>query len=415
MIIVKTNKIYKKNNVAIIGGGASGLALSIFLKRYNIDVDIFEKDDEVLKKLKASGNGRSNFTNKIIDGKYYTGDKAFIDHIGLFSYDDCVEFFKSLGVLSTSLESGRVYPITMQSKTVVDALRNEALDLGVNFYKNVEIKKAKKEGDYFILYGDKIYKSSYLVLANGGLKGISKNSRSNGYDLARNFGHDISKLTKGITSFSVKEKDKIKNLNGVKEDSKLNLFINGRKVRSIVGDVLFRNYGVSGLSVLQVSNDASIGILNGEDVSISIDLLYQFSFQYIYDFILEQINRSNRKKISCMFSGIVNEKIVERVLKNLRIQDRNAKEVSKKDIKRIINELKNFTLNLDSPKDGEQVTIGGVKSEKIKDNLESSLIEGLFFTGEILNIQGESGGYNLHWAWTSSKIVSKSIYRRENE
>lgn len=405
----------KINKLAIIGGGASGIFLSILLGRENIPCHIFEREEEVLKKVRASGNGRCNFTNTNISRDYYLGDEIFLEKIGYFTHGDCLEFFKSLGILSRSLESGRVYPITMESKSMVRALEKEALDLGVIFHRDVEIRDVENMDGSFILHGDRTYEFEYLVLSSGGKKGISKNSLSNGYDLAGKFNHKITSLNPGISSFHIEDKKKIRGLNGLKVFSKVSLYLDGKFHSYECGDVLFRDYGVSGLAILQISNKVSKALMEGRDALISIDFIHEFTFSYIYDLVKSLVERSGNKELSLIFQGFVSEKLVKRALINLDINDGPSKDVKDSDIKTLIKYLKDFKLKVSHMDDNGQITIGGVVGQNIKDNLESENYKNLFFTGEILNIQGESGGYNLHWAWTSGKIVADSIIRRENE
>lgn len=403
------------NKVAIIGGGASGVCLGILLKRKGIDVHIFEKDTETLKKVKATGNGRCNFTNLNISPKYYLGDQEFTSLMTKERYKESIDFFYSLGVLSKNLESGRVYPYTMQSKTIVDSLNKEAMDLGIVFHKDIEIRKVKKDKGLYILYGDKNYTFEYVVLATGGLKGISKNSFSNGYEIAKGFGHNITSLRSGITSLDIKDRSKVKGLSGVKQYSKIYLVVDGKIVDSEIGDVLFRDYGLSGLAILQISNKVVFNLLENKNIKIKIDLLPEFTFDYIKELVKVRIKESNKMMISDIFSSFVNEKIIKNVFNYLSIKDQVAKKVSIDKIDKIIKELKGFELTIEKERDDGQITIGGVEVKDISRELESKLSKNLYFCGEILNLQGESGGYNLQWAWTSSKIVSESIIRREYE
>lgn len=400
-----------KDKVAIVGAGASGLASAILLKRQGIDVELFEKERDSLKKLAATGNGRCNFTNINISRDNYIGDKKLVDIATKFNYDDDINFFASLGVLSQMLESGRVYPSSMSGASIIFALKNEVRDLGIKIHKDVEIRKIEKKDDLFYLYGDREYHFSMVILATGGKEGIRKKTFSNGYELAKSLGHSISEISYGICPLEVEEIEEIKDLAKIKQRARLTLLVDGKKRDSCLDDLLFTDYGISGTSVFQLSNKAVFFANKNSVVKFSIDLMPEYSKDFLIEHIDKNLGNSRNKSIEDIISSFLDARIAGNIARKIYSGEKTVKKYDKRDIIKAVDLIKSSILTYKSARKG-QISLGGVEADQIKASLESKLVPNLYFTGELLDMQGECGGYNLHWAWASAHRCSESIIEK---
>lgn len=373
--------------IAIIGGGASGCVLAGLLAEEGIEVSLFEQSSRLLRKVLATGNGRCNFTNDSISTEYYIGDQKLIGKVlGDFS---AKKFFHRLGLAYHTLESGMVYPATMQAKSLVDRLEVWLKHLNVKIYYNKEITKLEKKDGHFFIDGKSF---SICVLATGGSYGIEKKEFSLGYSLAKDMGHTLTGLSAGIVSLTSPDKELYLPLQGTKLLCKVSY-----KEKSFLDDLLFTNYGFSGIGILKLSNTL---LMDGGD-RFEIDLL---------PFWQEEDLKRDFQRLAKAFpswsdveilSGYLPEELARYIL------------YRSKDLLSSIGLLKKMQVNVSGcrKKDHGQITCGGVNTQDIDDHLESKLTKGLFFTGEILDIQGECGGYNLHFAWASAHHVFQSIRR----
>ena len=400
-----------KKKVAIVGAGASGLASAILLKRQGIEVEVFEKEKDSLKKLAATGNGRCNFTNVNIGKDNYIGDEKLVDIAIKFTYEDDIDFFASLGVLSQRLESGRVYPSSMSGASIIFSLKNEAKDLDIKIHQDVEIRKIEKKGDFFHLYGDRDYFFDLVVLATGGREGIRKKTFSNGYELAKSFGHSISPISYGICPLEIVEIEAVKDLAKIKQKAKLTLLVEGEEKASYIDDLLFTDYGISGTSVFQLSNKAIFFANKNLDVKFSIDLMPDYNRDFLVNHIENNLRKSRKKTLADIISSFLDVRIGENIARRIHSEKKAGKNYDKRDIIRAVDLIKMGVLTYKSPRKG-QISQGGVKADEIKTSLESKLVPNLFFTGELIDVQGDCGGYNLHWAWASAHKCSESILKK---
>lgn len=402
--------------ISIIGGGASGVFLGLLLSSKDYQVTIFEKDDRPLKKLMATGNGRCNFTNENLDLSFYRGpNKKFLqDILEDFNNEDVIEYFRSLGMYETSLESGRVYPYTMAAKTLNNVLLNNLKDK-IDLRLECEIVDLKKKKDIFYLVDDKkkIYQADGVVLATGGLRTIRKNDYSKGYDLAAGFGHEKTELFPGIVQLKLREVQEAKRMKNIKFNALVSLYADGQIVESYEGDTLFADYGISGLSILQLSNEV-LYRLKDQDVVLSLDLFPQVDQKDLEDILRRKIN-SQLSLLEAM-EGMVQDKIAIELAQRAGVNPFiKAKSLREEEIKSLAKVAKAFTFRPLGPKskDDGQITCGGLDLDQLTEKLESKKVKNLYFTGEVLDVQGDSGGYNLQWAWSSAHRVYRSITGEE--
>lgn len=401
--------------IAIIGAGASGMFLANLLTDKNVEAQVFETEEKPLKKLLASGNGRCNFTNtKLNLSNYYGKDKALTENI-LKKFDNfsVISFFEKMGMPSKDLESGRVYPSTFSSKTVFSVM-NERLGENIKIKPGTKIENIVKNKDEYKLTDSRgnAYNFDIVILAMGGIRNV-KNEFINSKEILKCLGHSQTKMFPGIVQISTFGNfSKMKNQ---KFTAKVDIIQKNEVLRTYVGDTLFTDYGISGLSILQLSNDIMYALQNGE-VFLKLDILHETRFENVKKFIYEIRERKPKIEVEKAFEGYVHREIIEYILDELGISRRlYLYKLRDSEIESIIKKLKEFIIKVKgakSDKDG-QITLGGVPLTEVNiETLESILVPNIYFTGEILDVQGESGGYNLQWAFSSAYAVYSDIKNR---
>ena len=400
-------KVYKAN---IIGAGFSGLITAIELaKRFGGEnIILTERNDRVGKKICVTGNGQCNISNTQISIDKYHGDNPNFASSVLadFPCELLRDYFKNLGVL-TVVDGDKVYPLSKQATSVLDALRFKLNSLKVNLKLNSVAIGTNRE-NYFVTTlsnGEKIY-SENLILATGGKSAKHTGTDGTGYNLAKSFGHSVTKLYPSLVQ--LKSNDKIiKGLKGLKQYSKVTALVDGKQACSVTGDLLFTDYGVSGNAVFSVSSY----LAGKENKLLIIDLCPNISKNELTKFLTDKINDCSYLLVEDLLSGVINKKVGSAILKNELSLNLNAP-VNTANVQKVVNAIKNLTITItgDTGFDNSQVTRGGVSTEKVCDKtMQSKLVEGLYFTGEILDVDGDCGGFNLQWAFSSAMAVQRAI------
>ncbi len=402
--------------IAIIGAGASGLLCSIILARLGFSVVVFEKNHKLGRKIFTTGNGRCNISNENISlSNFYTTDGNFIKYpLEQFNYNTFQKFFQNLGLELISKEKGRVYPITLQSSSVVDILVYEARRLNVQFLIDTEITKINFNNNQFIL--NNTTKFDKLIVSTGSSAMPKLGSSDSGYKFAKEFGHNIIEPFASLVQLK-SSNSKIAELSGVKIDSKIELEINKEYVTNSSGDLLFTNYGVSGNAILDISRDASYALSLGSDVNLKIDIFPIFSKDILVSKLSQRLKNSQNKDKYFWLEGFIHPKLIKYLIDNCGINQnkKNANELNKKDIMSLVYFIKNMKINIYDTKgfDTAEVSAGGIDVSEIESKtMQSKLKKGLYFIGEVLDVDGQCGGYNLHWAWASAYVCANSMCER---
>lgn len=405
--------------IGIIGGGASGVFASIQLARLGHEVHIFERNDKLLKKIYATGNGRCNFTNSNISIENFHGqnEKFPMSIINNFTYDDCIMFFNGLGVKEIELEDGKVYPMSLQAKTIAQALIQEAENQNVIVHLNSYIKKIDFKRNVRILkYDNSGYTFDYLIVAAGGRAMEKSGSDGNGYGLLEDLGHSITKTYPGIVQLNTKE-SLYKTIQGTKVFGDVYLVKDGKKILKQSSDILFTDYGISGPGILQISGRAIEEIKKGERVFISLDLLSHMEMEELFNFLISSISQNGYKSPRDLLSCILHDNISDLIIRDLEIYKNHVSELTNEEVKSICHKCKDLRLEVTgykSEKDG-QITCGGVDTKEIDPKtLKSKIYDKLYLIGEIIDVDGDCGGYNLHWAWASAFACAQGIDEVEN-
>jgi len=391
------------NQIAVIGAGASGLVAAIVAARADKKVRVYEKNNKIGKKILATGNGRCNISNKNIQlSNYHGSNTSFVNHsINHFNASICKAFFAELGVELVEGQRGRLYPRSLQSSSVVELLVYECRRLGVEFFLDTKVDKITKNGNKFSLHvGVKSIHASKVLVATGGLAMPTLGSCDSGYEFAKSFGHSIVATHPSLVQLVCKED--LKAISGVKIEGNIEVYEDGQNKTQASGDILFTSYGISGSVVLDISRAVSHSLLHKRAISVKIDLLPEYSKEQLKNLLKKRLKYSNGKSVALWLDGFINSKLAKFIEKSLHVK--SAESLNSKDLAKLVYAIKNLTLHVNDTKGFKtaEVTAGGVNVGEINSKtLESKLQRGLFFSGEVVDIDGDCGGFNLHWAWAS--------------
>lgn len=394
--------------VAIVGGGISGITLAILLDKF-FDVTVFEKNNRILKKLLVTGNGRCNFSNKILSRANFHGNDKFLDDFfKSIDINSANKFLNDLGVISTMDNRGRIYPLSYQASSVVDAYLLKLKETNIKINLNCEIKFIKVKNDKFVLNNDYSVFYDFLVLAPGAMSYPQLGTDGSSYKLAESLGHKKTKLFPGITSLNAKVPF-LKELKGVKVEGRL-IYKIGERTFFKDGDILFTDSGISGNTVFETSSQ----ILSNNVTNVFLDFLPNISYEELSSLLLKRVKDFKNRNLEWLLNGLVHKKIARVIIKILDLN----KELLLSDLKNsVINNIsalcKNFMI--ENIKGGSwkqsQVTVGGINLDNVDSYLQSKLYKKLFFLGEYVDVYGDCGGYNLTFAILSAIHVNNFIRR----
>ncbi len=403
----------EKITMAIIGGGASGLVLGATLQGSMLgkgNTVLFERGNRLGRKLSATGNGQGNITNlAATKTEYFSLERAGADRAQeiVRAYDDksLKEFFSSLGVLLTADERGRVYPAGRQASALTDALRFFVEERGLDVRLNAAVTDiVQKDGGYVLtVESEGETKSVFarsVVLSAGGKAAKNFGTDGLGYALAQKLGHTITPLYPSLVQLKT-DTAHIKTLKGIRiNDAAVTAFIDGNARAQVQGDLIFTDYGVSGDAIFRLSAFLADKIQQG-GVTLSVDILPELPQDKIL-LALQKKKRAFPKMPSAeLLFGIVNNQVGRAVMRLAGENIERAAELVKAFPLRVVGSL-GF--------DYAQVTKGGIPLSETDETLQSRFAKGVYFTGEILDIDGQCGGFNLQWAYSSARVVGKALY-----
>ncbi len=413
---LKQHLLLNNSSVAIIGAGASGLLSAIILGRAKFNVTVFERNTKVGRKILTTGNGKCNISNINVSSlNYYCHDNTLINHVlKQFNFKKCQELFEELGLDFYIQEDGKAYPQTLQASSVVDVLYYEAKRVGVTFVLNTTIENINYQDNKFTFSSeDNIQSFDKLIVATGSKAMPKLGSCDIGYNIAKDFGHDIVEPFASLVQL-VSDNIHIKELSGVKINAKITLEIDKEHIQTRQGDLLFTNYGLSGNTILDISRDSSYALSIGSLVTVKLDIFPQFNKDVLISKLTKRVKNSYNKDKYFWLEGFLHKKLIRYIIDNCGLRNGivTANEINKKDIMTIVHFMKNIKINIIDTKgfDTAEVCAGGVNIYEIKTkSLESTIQKELYFVGEVLDIDGQCGGYNLHWAWASAFVCANNI------
>lgn len=418
-------------DIAVIGGGASGMTSAIAVKKRqhthfssDISVGIFEKNTKFGKKLLLTGNGRCNLTNKNIELSNYHGTNVqfVMDALKKMPNEAVRDFFEDIGLQTFYDNDGKCYPVSLSSSSVLDCLRFSIEDLDIDQHFSTLITGIKKTEDLFTLYtsDDRKYYARTVIIACGGSCSPFTGSDGNGYNLLKTLGHSIVNPIPGIVQLKT-DIGIVKPLSGIKINSRASLFVDGIEVRSEYGETLFTDYGLSGPPILQLSGLVSRALYQGitdrkKNVVVSIDLMPEHDEKEILDLLRKRCVKFSKRRLDQLLVGLFHNRIATVVIKEATQKPMASliSELSEAEVNRLTKLIKYLHLKVTGTMtlQNAQVTLGGVKTSELNPiSMESKLCKGLYVCGEIIDIDGDCGGYNLQWAWSSGFAAADGALR----
>lgn len=428
---------FVKCDIVIIGGGASGLMTALALARLGVKgkIVIAERNAKVGRKLLATGNGRCNLSNENISEKFYFGTVAEYAKT-IFKKYDCNyirKYFEEAGLLTISDSEGRIYPLSNGASSVADCMRNYILSNGITELCNTTVTEIVPDKKGVCLTCEcrageqectrlKI-SAKYAVLSCGGKASPKLSSNGNGYGLVKNLGIDIIPVFPSLTSVSCSDK-LLHTVKGVRVKSRVSLYADGSFIDSHSGELQFTENSLSGICVFQLSRFVNeyfaFKTVKGRkcrNIKVCVDLLPEYDTESCRNLITHRKELFGRYELEKFFDGFINKRLGTAVLKKAGITDlsRKTATLSKAETEKICRILKGweFIPSKTSGFENAQVTAGGVSAKEISfDDMCSKKYRNIYINGELADIDGSCGGYNLHWAWCSGIIAAESIAGR---
>ena len=404
-----------QNKVIIVGAGAAGMTAAIFAAREGAQVVLLEHKDRVGKKILSTGNGRCNLSNRLQEPFCYrSGQPDFPwKALGAFTLPMTLEYFEDLGVL-TRERDGYLYPYSGQASAVLDALRLGLARESVQVVTECEVFSITPREDVKRRFEVKTSQGSFsgetLILACGSKAAPGTGSDGSGYKLAKRLGHHIIKPLPALVQLRCPEKF-FKQLAGVRADASVILYSDGRKLAEDKGEVQLTDYGISGIPVFQISRYAARGLYEKKEVFAELDFMPDFGDVEFLQMLKERKIRLDGLVMEQYFNGLFHKKLAGALLKRIGISGTMpVHDLSEENLERLCRICKHFRTYIDktNPFEQAQICAGGVDTSEIDpDTMESKLVKGLYFAGEILDVDGICGGYNLQWAWTSGCLAGK--------
>ena len=393
--------------IGIIGGGASGMAAALAAaENPNATVLVFERQARVGKKLLATGNGRCNLTNcSDLEGHYHGEEAEFAKSaLEKFSVSDTLSWFRSLGLFTVTEESGRVYPFSDQANSVVDVLRLAMEKDNITLYTGYEVQKLRRKGSVFCINEE--IECDRLIIACGGLAGTKLGGSMAGYKLLSKFGHKSTRLHPSLVQIKCDWHGSVA-LKGVRAECSVKILKDGECLKQGSGEIQFTEFGLSGPVMFELSRDVCSTPGNW---AAELDLLPNWSEPDIREEL--ERRRNTNLPIEELLTGVLHNRLGRVLVKSAGIKNRKfAKELTDGEILDICKTVKFCQIDLTEPlgMDAAQVTAGGVYTRDFDPmTMESRLVPGLYACGEVLDIDGDCGGYNLQWAWSSGRLAGLS-------
>jgi len=400
-------------DVTVVGGGAAGMMAAIAAAREGASVLILEHMDQCGKKILATGNGRCNYTNKMQGIEYYRGDDpAFVLPVfEQFSGMETISLFEEIGIAPTE-RNGYIYPMSMQASSVKDVLSMELERLNVKIQYNIGIRKILKKNEFYeICTKTKDFQTKTCILATGGKSAKKTGSDGSGFLYIVALSHSVTDLVPALVGLKAKQSF-FKELAGIRAQAKVNLFIENKQKVSDFGEVQLTDYGISGIPVFQISRFATKALYEGKKVRASLQFLPEYSKAELEELLNRRFYYFKEKSTLQALIGLLPLKLARVILQQAGISEtKKAYQCKKEELQRLLEWITAFSCEITGSGTFEQsqVTAGGVKTSEISSKtMESLLCPNLFFAGEMIDIDGMCGGYNLQWAWSSGYIAGKS-------
>ena len=411
-------------DVIIIGGGPAGILCAAAIKenaKEMVNVTIVERLEKIGKKILATGNGKCNFTNKNLSPRRYNNPKFVTPTLSKYGYKEIVEYLESIGLLSKEISEGRMYPYTERATTVLEVMRMHLNRLGVNVKTNYEVNKVVEKNGRYLVYNKNqrnyYLECDYLVFACGGASAPVLGSNGSGYGLLKPFKVKVTDIYPGLVGIK-SDITTLKVLNGLR--FKCNVSVYEKKTKSCVwieyGEVQFKGDGISGIVVMEASTFMARHLGN---YVINLDLMPEASLDDTVRMLNIRKELFESSEVLNLLTGMLPKMLGQVILKKASI-DMNSyiKNLTKANITKIAGLIKAFPLDVkgDYGFERSQVTVGGVSLTEVdNETLEIRKMPNAYVCGEIIDVDGECGGYNMQWALASGYLVGKKISESINE
>jgi len=389
-------------------------------KKPSNSVVIIEKNSGLARKIFATGNGRCNITNKFIDiSRYHGGSPESIKSvIDQFDQRKTMDFFENLGLVLKEENLGRIFPRTDQASSVVDALTHEITSKKIDLKLDAAVSEIEKRFNIFEIksQSNEIILAQKIIITAGGQAAAHLGTSGDAYTWIRKLGHKTTEIYPALSPLEAKE-SWIKAVQGLKVIANASVTVNGTIINQKVGDVLFTHFGLSGPAVMALAG--SIGkYLPKDKVIVHLDLFHDESPKELDTKLAKIITVAGSKSIKNVIAGAIPKNLSPIILKLSNIDpERKSAEISKLDRQKIATTLKNIEIVTTGvrPFREAQVTHGGIDLAEINcQTMESKIVSGLFLAGEVLDVDGDSGGFNLQWAWSSGHLAGQSAANRRD-
>ena len=395
--------------IIVIGGGAAGIIASIRAAENSAHVTLLEKMPKVGRKLRITGKGRCNLTNSAdVDSfvKNIHNGKFLYSALKGFSANDTVNFFESLGVKTKIERGGRIFPVSDDANEILDALIGKMAILGVEVINNSSVTEILAENKKIVgvKVGDKILSADAVILATGGLSYPKTGSTGDGLRLARQLGHTITEILPALVPLETEE-DFVRDLQGLSlKNVRVKLLADGKKVAEQFGEMLFTHFGISGPIILTLSRQTAKLLADKKFVELEINLKPALSFEQLDARILRDLEKFKGKIIKNSLHELLPAKLIPIILDRAFIEEnKRTDEITQAERRRLVENLRGMLLTVTKPRPIEEaiVTSGGISVKEINPKtMESKIISGLYIVGEVADIDGFTGGFNLQAAWS---------------
>lgn len=391
-------------DIIVIGAGASGLMAARTAAKLGKRVLVLEQMEKIGKKILATGNGKCNFTNASMDSNAFFGEKVLITHVlSQFTKEDCLSFFHEIGIYP-KCKNGYYYPASEQASSVTTAFENELKRLSVTIQCEICVQNIVPKKVGFELKTNKgMFHGKKVIVASGLLASPKLGSNGSLLDAIKQIGHRFEPILPVLCAFYAKGLP-FKKISGVRATGTVQAIVDGKMVGADTGEIQFTEYGISGIPVFQISHYLSKALYEKKPTQVHINLLPDFSKEQL----MEELRFRNHLSGN-LLNGLINQKLADVLLSNFKTTA--SGEYSKKELKQICDLLQNIVVTIEKPRDFTfaQVCTGGIPAKDIDiSTLQSKYIKHLYFAGEVLDVDGICGGYNLHFAWGSGYLAGLS-------
>lgn len=411
-------------DVIVIGAGPAGCICAITAARKGAKVLVLEKNDKPLKKLLATGNGKCNFTNEYMEKECFRGDSKLLSEIlSQFKKEDTLAFFHEIGIYPKN-KNGYYYPSSEQASSVAHALLTEMDRLGITVTCSAAVDKIDKRKRFFEIYTkENKYSGKHVVIACGLRAAPKLGSDGSMFGILKELGHRFVPIVPALCGFYCKGAD-FKMIAGVRAGATVSVYVEDEPVVTDTGELQLTEYGISGIPVFQVSRFISYALYEKKQVKVRLTFLPELTDEELKSELRRRIKRAgdyggrNRQRIEELLNGLLPQKL-SREMENMILVKNEGLKLSDDELEKLLfDAIRNRMILVEKARDFEfaQICAGGIKTEDIDiHTLESKLVPGLSFAGEVLDIDGICGGYNLQWAWSSGVVAGNHAVMIEKE